>query len=474
MQKLKLFDTKARTAIEFNPINDKEVTLYSCGPTVYAVPHIGNMRAYVFSALLRQALESNGYRVKSVLNITDVGHLTSDMDEGDDKMQKASKREGCNAWSVAQKYTSIFMRYLNMLKIPAATHFPRATDYIDEQINFVSELEEKGYTYRTCDGIYFDTSKFERYTEFAKLDVEGLNQGARVDASEKRNKTDFALWKFSPKNEQRDMEWNSPWGIGFPGWHIECSAMAMALLGEQIDIHTGGIDHIPVHHTNEVCQSESLTGKPFANFWMHINFLQIEPIVGSQQSHDELKMSKSKGNVITLDTIVDKGYSPMALKYMYYSAHYRNQMKFNYQLLDSAQRSLQGLYDKSYAVLQTANTGSQSDVLVKIRNAINNDLNSPLALSILHQGLSDNTLSAEQKYSLIEYAESIFQIGILEYSPEATIIPDDIKALAEQRSQARKEKNWALSDSIRNEMTEKGYTIKDGQADTFEVIRHCD
>jgi cysteinyl-tRNA synthetase len=286
MLNIRLYNTASRKVEDFKPIKDGEVGIYSCGPTVYHYAHIGNLRAYVFADILRRSFVSADYKVKHIINITDVGHLVGDGDGGEDKLEKGAEREGKSAWEVAKFYTDSFMEDLQSLNIDTNEYtFPRATDNIKEQIGLISALEIDGYTYKTSDGIYFDTSKFSHYGDFAHLNIEGQKSGARVEENkEKKNITDFALWKFSPALEQRQMEWDSPWGKGFPGWHIECSAMSMKYLGNHFDIHTGGIDHIPVHHTNEIAQSECVTGEKYVNYWMHVNFL-----------HDSTgKMSKSK------------------------------------------------------------------------------------------------------------------------------------------------------------------------------------
>ena len=278
--KLNLYNTLTRKIEEFYTLNnDNIVKMYSCGPTVYSYPHIGNMRAYVFADLLKRTLILNGYQVTNAINITDVGHLTSDADDGEDKMEKEAKKTGKSAYDIAEFFTTEFFNDYNKLGLLPASVYPKATDHILEQIDMIKVLEDKGYTYLTSDGVYFDTSKFENYTQLAKLDIEGMDSGKRVKFNEeKKNKTDFALWKFSNPEENRQMEWDSPWGVGFPGWHAECSAMIMKHLGEQIDIHTGGIDHIPVHHTNEIAQTESVTDKKFSNFWLHVNFLQLKNV----------------------------------------------------------------------------------------------------------------------------------------------------------------------------------------------------
>jgi cysteinyl-tRNA synthetase len=308
MNTLFLYNTLSRSKEEFKPIKPGEVGLYTCGPTVYNFAHIGNLRTYIFEDILRRVLVYNGYRVKHVMNITDVGHLTGDRDMGEDKMEKGAQREGKTAWDIAEYYTQAFRQDIIRLNILEPDIWVKATDTIDEQIALVKTLEEKGYTYQTGDGIYFDTARFENYTKLSHQNLEALQEGARVEKNlEKRNATDFALWKFSPPDTQRQMEWDSPWGVGFPGWHVECSAMSMKFLNDQLDIHCGGTDHIDVHHTNEIAQSEAATGKAFFNFWMHGAFLIIS---GGK------KMAKSEGNFLTLENAFLKhGFSPLAYRF---------------------------------------------------------------------------------------------------------------------------------------------------------------
>jgi cysteinyl-tRNA synthetase len=300
---LELYKTMDREKKLFNPIAPSTVSLYTCGPTVYNYAHIGNLRTYVFEDVLKRVLQYNGYQVNHVMNITDVGHLTDDADSGIDKMEKGAAREGKSAWDIAKFYTEAYQHDLANLNIEPPTTWCKATDHIPEQIALIQKLEHKGFTYRTPDGIYFDTAKLPDYGKLAKLDLKHLQAGTRVDIGEKKNPTDFALWKFSDYDTKRQMEWDSPWGIGFPGWHIECSAMATKYLGQPFDIHCGGIDHIPVHHTNEIAQSEVAEGKPLANYWLHGEFLLI----------DNDKMAKSGENFITLQTIKDKGINPLFL-----------------------------------------------------------------------------------------------------------------------------------------------------------------
>ena len=376
---IKLYNTASRSIEEFVPIDENEIHVYSCGPTVYHYAHLGNMRAYVFADILQRTLKTKYAKVKHVINITDVGHLVSDGDTGEDKLEKGSAREGKSVWDVAQFYTDAFMSDLERLNIDKNNFlFPRATDYIAEQVAIVKALEDKGYTYTTNDGVYFDTSKWDKYADFAKLKTDSLNAGERVDMGEKKHATDFALWKFSPKNEQRQMEWESPWGVGFPGWHIECSAMSEALLGKHFDIHTGGIDHIPVHHTNEIAQSECAhNGERFVNYWCHVNFLTDK--IG--------KMSKSGGDFLRLQTLIDAGYNAEAYRYLLLQTHYRKEVEFSYESLDAAVQGLVTLRKKyNKYKLASADNGQDSDFDTwdKFLSALYNDLNTAKALAVIH------------------------------------------------------------------------------------------
>ncbi|MEZ4618415.1 MAG: cysteine--tRNA ligase [Caldilineaceae bacterium] len=323
---LRLYDTYSRSLRDFAPLSPEEVGLYTCGPTVYDYAHIGNLRTYLFEDILRRVLEFNGYKVKHVMNITDVGHLVSDADSGEDKMEKGSRRTGKTAWEIAEFYTQAFQEDLRRLNILEPTIWCRATDYIPEQIEMIGCIEANGYAYTTSDGVYFDTAKLDDYGYLARLKIEGLQAGMRVDMGEKRNPTDFALWKFSPKDQTRQMEWESPWGVGFPGWHIECSAMSAKFLGNLFDIHCGGEDHIPVHHTNEIAQTEACHGTHLANFWLHGYFLQL----------DDAKMAKSAGGFLRVQTLLDRGYEPLVYRFFCLSGHYRAKLNFTWESLDGA------------------------------------------------------------------------------------------------------------------------------------------
>lgn len=351
---MEIYNTLSKSVESIISISNLSIGIYACGPTVYDHSHIGHARKYVMDDVLVRTLKKAGFQVTHVMNITDVGHLVSDADTGEDKMEKASRREQKSAWDIARAYEEEFFEMFSILGLQHPDVAPRATEHIAEQIALVQQLEAKGFTYIIPgDGIYFDTSKDAQYGELAQLKLEEQQVGARVDAQGKRQGADFALWKFSPEGEQRQMEWDSPWGKGFPGWHIECSAMSMKYLGEQFEIHTGGIDHIPVHHTNEIAQSENATAKrPFVKYWVHHNFLLV----------DGQKMSKSLGNVYSVPDVVSKGYSPMALKLLYYGANYRDELNFTWESLTAAQKGYEKLQRRVSALLQEAGLESLAEV----------------------------------------------------------------------------------------------------------------
>lgn len=460
---IRLYNTASRAIENFTPIKPNEVGIYSCGPTVYHYAHIGNLRAYVFADILRRIFISADYKVNYVINITDVGHLTSDSDTGEDKLEKGARREGKNVWEIAKMYTDAFMKDLEALNIPLKEYtFPRATDNIREQIALISALEIDGYTYVISDGVYFDTSKFKRYADFAHLDIEGLKSGARVEENtEKRNITDFALWKFSPKteNEKRQMEWDSPWGVGFPGWHIECSAMSMKYLGEHFDIHTGGIDHIPVHHTNEIAQSESVTGKTYANYWMHVNFLN--DTVG--------KMAKSSEEFLTLPTLISKGYNPIAYRYYLLTTHYRKEIAFSFESLDASTVAYKKLFD--WCASHVTNSGVINETYQeKFLNALYDDIGTSSAIAEMWNLIKDDSISDEDKYATLVFVSGVLGLELHLAKKEEVIIPDDVQKLLDARVVARNEKNWNESDRLRDEILKHGYTVKDS-SEGQEIVR---
>lgn len=433
---------------------------------MYNFAHIGNLRTYIFEDILRRTLEFNGYDVNHVMNITDVGHLTSDADEGEDKMELSIKKEKKSAYEIAEKYTEAFFKDLKDLNIQSPKTICKATDHIKEMIHLVEVLEKKGFTYKTSDGIYFDTSKLDNYGHLARLQIDQLKEGARVEKKEKINKSDFALWKFSPKDKKREMEWESPWGLGFPGWHIECSAMSIKYLGEQFDIHCGGIDHIPVHHTNEIAQSESFTGKkPWVKYWLHGEFLIVE----------EGKMSKSENNFLTLQTLKDKGYDPLVYRFFCLETSYRKQLKFSLESLDNAKNSLERIKEfvRKIKLYESDSLGYKDlDKLISkcengFKEEINNDLEIPGALYYLYDFIKQtNTLLSEKKLSnqdaqlILEFIERIDSIlGVLKEEE----IPQNVLDLAEERLAARKNKDWKKSDELREKIKHLGYQVDDSK-----------
>ncbi len=415
MAKLYFYNTLKREKELFLPLSKSKILVYSCGPTVYHYAHIGNLRAFVFADILNNTLRQNGYTVKHQINITDVGHLVSDDDEGEDKMEKGSLREGKSVWEVAEFYTKAFFADLLDLNIDREKFiWTKATDYIKEQIEMVKLLEEKNYTYKTSDGLYFDTSKFERYTELANIDIEGLQKGKRIvdENNEKRNKTDFALWKFSPKDKKRQMEWDSPWGVGFPGWHIECSSMSRAVLGPHIDIHTGGVDLIPVHHTNEIAQSESSLedGQRFVNYWMHVNFLNA----------DKEKMSKSSGDFLRLENLKEKNFSPLSYRYLLLMTHYRKELKFSWESLEAANNAYQKLLKKFKTIVENGQkrvsleelTFEANNYKEKFEEAMNDDLNTSIALAKMWSLINDKSILDTEKHTLILYFDKYLGLNL--------------------------------------------------------------
>jgi cysteinyl-tRNA synthetase len=454
---LKLFNTLSRKKEAFKPLEDKFVKLYTCGPTVYNYAHIGNLRTYIFEDILKRVLLYNAFRVEHVMNITDVGHLTSDADTGEEKMELASKREGKSAWQLAEFYTKAFQKDLELLHIIFPNVWSKATDYIKEQIELVKQLEDKGFTYVIPDdGVYYDTSKFKNYGKLAKLDVEGLKAGARVELSAgKRNPTDFALWKFSPKNQKRQMEWESQWGIGFPGWHIECSAMSMKLLGNQFDIHCGGIDHIPVHHTNEIAQSEAVTGKKWVKYWLHGEFLIM----------DKGKMSKSAGDFITLQTLIDKGYDPLDYRYFAIGAHYRSKLNFSFEAMETAKNAWNSLKDK-VRELRVNHTTKMNASFEKHKadflKAINDDLNMPMAMSAVWAVIKDETLGSHERLQLLEDFDRVLGLGISEIAAAQTQpLTPELEAMVHERAEARKKKDFKKSDQLRKHLLSHGIVVED-------------
>lgn len=452
---MKIYNTLTRQKEEFVPLEPGKVKMYSCGPTVYNYAHIGNLRTYIFMDILRKTLKYNGYELQSVMNITDVGHLVSDEDEGEDKMIKGAREQKKTPWEIAEFFTAAFMRDIETLNIEKPDIIPKATEHIPEMISFVLELVEKGFAYETSDGIYYDISKFPGYGKLSRLNLEEQIAGARVEVNEeKRHPADFALWKKAPK--EHIMQWESPWGMGYPGWHIECSAMSRKYLGDRFDIHTGGVDHIPVHHENEIAQSEALLGHPAANYWMHGEFMMV----------DNGKMSKSLGNTYTIDDLKAKGFKPLAFRYMCLNAHYRNKLNFTWDGMQAAQvayeRFLEGALqhrEGSSAIPKDVLDSFLSD----FEDAINDDLNVPRAL-----GVAWNMVRYPEKskdiYDLLLKMDTIFGLGIKDAKNGEEDQPQldaEIERLIEERQQARREKNWKLADEIRDKLKDMGIELMD-------------
>ena len=462
--KLYFYNSLTRKKEKFNSIKPGEAGLYTCGPTVYNYAHIGNLRTYIFEDVLKRVLIYNGYRVKHVMNITDVGHLSGDRDMGEDKMEQGAAREGKSAWDIADFYTQAFKKDIARLNILEPDVWVKATDTLPEQIALVKALEEKGYTYRTADGIYFDTSKFKDYTKLSHQDLEALQEGARVERNpEKLNPADFALWKFSPKDSKRQMEWDSPWGLGFPGWHLECSAMSMKFLVDQLDIHCGGTDHIDVHHTNEIAQSEAATGKPFFNFWMHGAFLII---AGGK------KMAKSAENFLTLENAFLKNdINPLAYRFASFLTHYRKPMEFSDEGIEAARNGLLHLQNQVRQVA-AAGIGSDSAISAQYKNnflaAVNNDLNMPRAMAVIQEMLKSSISDTEKLTTILDF-DRVLGLNLDQLDQEQAL-PEAVQKRADARLKAREGKDFATSDRLRAEIEALGYLVQDTK-DGMKVIK---
>ena len=473
---LKFHNQLSRTIDEFTPQTEGKVSLYTCGPTVYNYLHVGNWTAYIYWDTLVRVLQANNLTVDRVMNITDVGHLVSDADDGEDKLEKGARREGKTAWEVAAFYTDDFLAGMKRLGLIAPTHITKATNFIEEQLALVRTLKEKGFTYEIDDGIYFDTAKFSKYSDFAGLDLEAQKAGARVEFNvEKRNPSDFALWKFTPTGETRDMEWETPADLieageerlGFPGWHLECSAMAMSLLGDTLDLHTGGIDHIPVHHTNEIAQSEAATGKKFANSWLHNNHLKV----------NGTKISKSLGNGYTLDDLEEKGYDLMAYRLFVLQSHYRNEGNFTFENLDAAGnrlrnwRNVAALRHQTHDRLRDDDEKSTDDESVSLYassqalvEALSNDLDTPTGLAIIDDSFSrieGIDIEDIHRHALTSFLDTIDETLGLQLLESTKDIDDDLKRLIIERERARENKDWKAADHLREQIEKSGITVRD-------------
>lgn len=453
---MKVYNTLTRRKEDFVPLNEKVVTMYSCGPTVYSYAHVGNLRTYVFMDLIRRVLKYDGYKIKGVMNVTDVGHLLADGDDGEDKMQKAAREQQKTPWEIAAFYSDVFFKDIASLNINKPEIIAKATDHIPEMIEFVQVLLDKGYAYEISDGIYFDISKFPSYGKLSGQSIEEKEAGARVEEnSEKRHPADFALWKKADKNHI--MQWESPWGMGFPGWHIECSAMSRKYLGEVFDLHTGGIDAVPVHHENEIAQNEARAGKQTVNYWMHGEFMLV----------DGGKMSKSLGNVYTLAQLAEMGYAPLDFRFFCLNAHYRKKLNFTFEGLTAAKTSRERLN----AAVYQHNVGSEKADPEKLAeykkqfvDAINDDLNIPLALGVLFNLVKEPR--SKDVYDLILDFDRVFGLS-LDKVTEPKVennnadVPAEVMELVEKRQAAKKAKDFALADEIRGKISDLGYEVKD-------------
>lgn len=454
---MKIYNTLSRKIEEFKPINKEEVRMYSCGPTVYNYAHIGNLRAYLFMDTLRRVLKYNGYNLKHVMNITDVGHLVSDADEGEDKMMKAARREQKDPFEIAQFYMDAFLSDIDKLNIDRPEIIARATEHIDVMEEYVKKIIENGYTYETEDTIYFDTSKLDKYGVLSNRNIDEQKAGARVEFDEKKkNISDFAVWIKAPENHI--MKWDSFFGKCYPGWHLECSAMGYKYLGDQFDIHTGGIDHIPIHHENEIAQSKGFSGKIPANYWMHVDFLTI----------DGGKMSKSLNNLYTLKDLSDKGYEPLVYRMFNFSSNYRNKINFTWDTMDSAKTALNRLREGYLKHLEGTDDVQEEfikDCENRFLEAINDDLNMPVAMSVVWEVVKYPEKSTRLKDLLLKFDE-VLGFDLVNYKKEEEKLPQEIQDLVKQRDIARNDKDWAESDRIRDLLIEKGYKVKDTKEGT--------
>ena len=478
---MKLYNTLTKKIEEFKTIKPQEAGMYTCGPTVYWFAHTGNFRTYIFEDFLKRALEYNGYKVKHVMNITDVGHLTSDSDEGQDKLEKGAAREHKTVWEIAEFYTNAFLKDMQTLNIEKPTVLVKATETIPEQIAIIQEIEKKGFTYIIDDGVYFDTAKLGENYGRLWSDAERKELRSRIEENkQKKNPSDFALWKFSPKNEKRQMEWDSPWGIGFPGWHTECVVMSSANLGLPFDIHCGGIDHIPIHHTNEIAQAEAAYGNLLANYWLHSEFLVVK----------DAKMSKSANNIATIEGLKEKGYNPLAYRYLCLTSHYRSKLNFGDEAMDFAQNSLDKLYEKAAEfknerAAESANSAAAEEYGRKFAEYLNNDLDLPGALALTWDLIKDKKISKGEKYELLLNFDKVFGLKLSEvgydftgsgqeyiietkdengmplWTDDLSVLPKDILEKLNQRKQLREAKNWEAADSLRDELKKIGWLIED-------------
>ncbi|MEL7606951.1 MAG: cysteine--tRNA ligase [Sedimentibacter saalensis] len=458
---MKLYNTLSRSIEDFKPIDENLVKMYTCGPTVYNYAHLGNLRTYIHEDVLVKTLRYIGYPVKRVMNITDVGHLESDADEGEDKMLKGAKRENKTVWEIAQHYTDAFFRDMDDLNSKKADVVAKATDYIDQYIEFIKGLEKKGFTYMANGNVYFDITKVANYTKLSGMDLEQLRTASREDVDvdvHKKNPQDFVLWFTKSKFENQAMKWDSPWGVGYPGWHIECSVISLVNLGEQMDIHCGGVDHIPVHHTNEIAQTESYTGKKWVNYWWHSEFL----------IDNDGKMSKSKGEFLTLSLVEKKGFNPLSYRYFVLNSHYRKQLAFSFDSLASAENAYIKLKSRVKAILENADNKQANEQAAlrykeEFKKCLEDDLNTANAITVLYDMLKTDELNSSQKLELVADFEKVLSLDLLK---EETIeihdeLAEYIEEMIQKRQNAKKNKDYQLADSIRAELLEKGIVLED-------------
>ena len=460
---MKIYNTLSRTIENFKPIDENLVKMYTCGPTVYNFAHLGNLRMYIHEDVFEKTLRYIGYNVKRVMNITDVGHLESDADEGEDKMLKGAKRENKTVWEIAQYYTDAFFEDIDKLNIKKPDVVAKATDYIADYIEFIKALEEKGYTYVANGNVYFDITKVKDYTKLSGMDLDSLRIASRDDVEidvHKRNPQDFVLWFTKSKFENQAMKWDSPWGVGYPGWHIECSVISLKNLGEQMDIHCGGVDHIPVHHTNEIAQTESYTGKEWVKYWWHGEFL----------IDNDGKMSKSSGEFLTLSLLIKKGYNPLTYRYFVLNSHYRKQLSFSFDSIASAENAYNKLKSRIKSIKDAANgnIGENREVFNKFKNDFENclrdDLNTANAITVLYEMLKSDNLNNNEKISLVEDFDNVLSLSLLK-EEEKDDVHEDLAAYIEEmiqkRQEAKKNKNFPLADQIRAELLSKGIMLED-------------
>ncbi|MBN2510349.1 MAG: cysteine--tRNA ligase [Spirochaetales bacterium] len=470
---MKLYNSLERNIVDFIPINDSEVSMYTCGPTVYDYAHIGNLRTYLFEDILRRSLEFLGYNVLHVMNITDVGHLSDDADDGEDKMLLSSRKKGMSVWDIASFYTEAFFKDCERLHIEKPHISCKATEHIDDMIALIKRIEKAGYTYEAGGNIYFDTSKMPGYGKLALLDRQNQISGVHIDIdSNKHNPRDFVLWFTKSKFENQAMQWDSPWGRGYPGWHIECSAMSMKYLGETFDIHCGGIDHLSVHHPNEIAQSEAATGKKWVNYWIHGEFLLM----------DQGKMSKSKGGFITLQSLIEDGYDPMDYRFLVLGAHYRSQLVFSTRSLDTARTSRQNLTAKIRSLLEEigVNCGNElpysqkspdNPYIEQFKEDLRQDLNMPKALSRIWAVLKDPDLPSRERLSTAFEMDNVLGLGLKNECVAASELTPEQKTLIEKREEARSLKNWSESDRLRDELLSQGIVITDTPSGTKWTVK---